>query len=184
MYHRSITVPAASLALLFSAFGAHAGPRNDKAEPLADPASIEACMKHNTGMINFIVTRTLVPKPSMDISRLYRSSSGTLSDAVVSADGEANPIILQAGNVYVELRADGQQEKSTHTLLRALCEADPKLSLPDQFKQQVMAWLDPPESLIDIDARNARATRDLRHKYRDNGGASGIPSYIDRPKAP
>jgi hypothetical protein len=180
-----IAAIGAPLAILFTLQGAPALADNAGKTIVieVDAAALAKCMTYNDAMLNFIATRTLVPKPSMDQSRLYRSSSGTLSDAVVSADGLANPIILQVGKSYFEFRSDGLQEQSSKAQLMAMCAIDPKLDLPAQFKAQVMASLSPPESLIDIDTRDAVSRRDLRHKYQD-GGAVDIPSYIDRPKAP
>lgn len=145
--------------------------------------ALAACATRNDGMVNFIATRALMPKASMDASRLYRPSSDSLSDAVVSADGYANPIVIENNGVYMEFRADGLQPDTAKRQLLALCAADPTLNLPEQFKAQVVAQLFPPKGLIEIEHERAIERRNLRRQYNGNG-ATGIPSLIDKPRAP
>ncbi|NBX65779.1 MAG: hypothetical protein EBQ96_02160 [Proteobacteria bacterium] len=185
MHNRYISGPAAVLLLTFSfATGsAFAGPMDKGASASAITRDdLQRCMNRNDGMVNFIATRALIPRDSMDTPRLYQSSSDTLSDAVVSADGGAHPIVIESNGVYMEFRADGQH-RSAKTQLLALCSANPALDLPDEFRAQVTAQLYPAKSLIDIEQEEAWKRRLLRQKLRD-GGASGIPSLIDEPKGP
>ena len=152
------------LAILFSVLGQPAS--------ASTPAEVNACVDRNDVTINFIVTRTLMPR-SANTPATFGSESGD----------KAFPIIIGSGSAYVEFRSDGLQGASTRNQLLSLCKADPKMDLPRELMKEIMSWLSPAPSLIEIETQNAVERRDIRHKFLQ-GGAAHIPNYIDRPKAP
>lgn len=160
----NVSKAAIPLVLTFSLFGQPAS---------ANSPAVDSCIDRNDVAVNFIVTRALMPR-------------GANQPDVYGDETLANmpfPITIQSGGAYAQFRTDGKQGDTTRAQLTSLCLANPDMDLPRELMAEIVNWLNPPESLIEIETRKAVESRELRHKYRQ-GGAAHIPNYIDKPKAP